>query len=160
VARREFDWLVIGPQSTRCGDPDFFYEVEAPAEVGISRLGVTLRFKIVGAEELGRAYNKHGEWSLDAQKLPGGLVLRNWRPGDRFQPVGCRKLLKLKELFRQRKIPLEQRGAWPVLVSGKEIVWVRDFPVAASVAASAASRNVLIITEESQLADKARRELR
>lgn len=87
-------------------------------------------------------------------------MLRNWRPGDRFQPVGCRKLLKLKELFRQRKIPLEQRGAWPVLVSGKEIVWVRDFPVAASVAASAASRNVLVITEESQLADKARRELR
>lgn len=160
VARREFDWLVIGPQSTRCGDPGFCYEVEAPAEVGISRLGVTLRFKIVGAAELGRAYNKHAEWCLDAQKLPGGLVLRNWRPGDRFQPVGCRKLLKLKELFRQRKIPLEQRGAWPVLVSGKEIVWVRDFPVAASVAASAASRNVLVITEESQLADKARRELR
>jgi len=160
VARREFDWLVIGPQSARRGDSEFFYEVKAPAEVAISPLGVTLRFKIVGAEELGRAYNKAGRWCLDAQKLSGGLVLRNWRAGDRFRPAGCRKLLKLKELFRQRKIPLEQRRGWPVLVSDKEIVWVRGFPVAASVAASAASEKVLLITEESQPAEKARRELR
>jgi tRNA(Ile)-lysidine synthase len=160
VARREFDWLVIGPPSARCRDSDFFYEIETPAEVPISPLGVTLRFKIVGAEELGRAYNKTGRWYLDGQKLSGGLVLRNWRAGDRFCPAGCRKPLKLKELFRQRKIRLEQRRVWPVLVSGKEIVWARGFPVAASVAASAASQKVLIITEESQPAEKARRELR
>jgi tRNA(Ile)-lysidine synthase len=147
VARREFDWLVVGPPSGRADKSGYCFAIEAPAEVSIPQLGVTFRFTIVGAEELGRAYNTSGKGCLDPAKLPGELVLRNWQAGDRFQPLGCGKLLKLKELFRQQKIPLEQRRFWPVLESGKEIVWVRGFPAAASVAVSAESRQAILIGE-------------
>ena len=149
VARREFDWLVIAPQPGRLDDTGFCYVLEVPAEVSIPQLGATFRFKIVGPEELVRAYNKSGRACLDPLRLPGGLVLRNWRAGDRFQPLGCRKVLKLKELFRQRKIPLEQRKLWPVLESGKQIVWVRGFPVAVAFAATSEASQTIIIEEES-----------
>lgn len=156
VARREFDWLVIRPQSGRPDDSGYCYAIEVPAEVSIPQVGVTLRFKIVGPEELGRAYNKQGKGCLDPLKLPGGLVLRNWRAGDRFRPPGCGKVLKLKELFRQRKIPLEQRRLWPVLESGKEIIWVRGFPVAASVAVTAESREAIVMGEDTLPTDRTR----
>jgi tRNA(Ile)-lysidine synthase len=158
AARREFDWLVVGLQSARADTPGYCYAIEVPAEVSVPQLGVTFRFKIVGAEELGKAYNNQGKACLDPLKLPGRLVLRNWRAGDRFQPLGCGKLLKLKELFRQRKIPLEQRKSWPVLESGKEIVWVRGFPVAASVAVTAESRQAIVVGEDSPPADQTRTE--
>lgn len=154
AARREFDWLIVGPQPERRAQSGFCYALEVPAEVSIPQLGVTFRFKIVGPEEFGRAYNKGGKACLDLQKLPGGLVLRNWRAGDRFQPPGCGKALKLKELFRQRKIPLERRKLWPVLESGKEIVWVQGFPVAASVAVTAESRQAVVIGQDSPPAEQ------
>lgn len=160
VARREFDWLIIGPQAERLAQTHYCYGLEPPAEVSVPQLGVTLRFKIVSPEELGRAYNKRGEACLDRQKLGGGLVLRNWRAGDRFQPPGCGKPLKLKELFRQRKIPLAQRKLWPVLESDREIVWVRGFMAAASVAVTPESRQVLVIEEVLPSAAQTRGELK
>ena len=156
VARREFDWLVVGPASGRADNSGYCYAIELPAEVSIPQLGITFRFKIVGPEELGRAYNTGGKAYLDPLKLPGGLVLRNWRAGDRFQRSGCGKVLKLKELFRERKIPLEQRRFWPVLESGKEIVWVWGFPVAASVAVTAESRQAIAIGEDTPPASRTR----
>jgi tRNA(Ile)-lysidine synthase len=147
IARRDFEWLVIGPGWARPATADFSFSITPPAQVALPQLGVTLQFKIVGRAEAGRAYNAgEGSW-LDPLKLPGELLLRNWRGGDRFCPLGCRKAQKLKELFRQRRIPAGQRKAWPVLASGKEIVWVRSFPVAASAAASAEAGRVLMVLE-------------
>jgi len=148
MARKEFAWLVIGPRSPAQRDSGFSYAVEVPGKVSVARLGLTFRFKIVGPEDYRRAYNASGVAGLDPLKLSGRLILRSWGAGDRFQPPGSRKPLKLKELFRLRKIPRGQRKFWPVLESGKEIIWVRGFPVANSVATTAGSREVIIITEE------------
>jgi tRNA(Ile)-lysidine synthase len=147
VARRDFEWLVIGPGSAWPANCDFSFAIAPPAEVTVPQLGVTLQFKIVERAEVRRAYNGQESTWLDPLKLPGELLLRNWRGGDRFCPVGCRKAQKLKELFRQRRIPAGQRKAWPVLASGEEIVWVRGFPVAASVAASPEAGRVMMVME-------------
>lgn len=147
VARREFEWLVVGPASAQPANSDFSYAITPPAEVTVPQLGIKLQFKIVERAEVGRAYNGGGEVWLDPLKLPGELFLRNWRGGDRFCPVGCRKAQKLKELFRQRRIPAGHRKAWPVLASGGEIVWVRGFAVAASMAASPQAGRVMMVLE-------------
>jgi len=62
------------------------------------------------------------------QSLAKELVVRNWRPGDRFWPAHSKSPKKIKELLQERKIALEERRGWPVVVSGDEIVWVRGFP--------------------------------
>ncbi len=151
LARRDFEWFTLGPYEQAGRNSDFAYSVEPPAVVKVPELGVSVRLKIVGPEEFGRAYNSQSERGLvDPAKLPGELVLRNWRAGDRFRPQGCRNFLKLKELFRQRRIPVAQRSHWPVLESGNEIVWVRGFPVAASVAVSPSSQRAIVISEEAE----------
>ena len=147
VARKEFDWLILGPQPASSGDNMYACAVEVPGEIAVPALGVTLVLKIVEPPELPAEYNKRAGNALDAQKLPRKLLLRNWRAGDQFWPVGSGKLRKLKELFRRQKVPRRQRKVWPVLECGEQIVWVRGFPPAASVAASAESRAFLLIEE-------------
>jgi len=147
VARRDFDCLIVAPHPPELEESGFSFPVEVPGGISVPRLGLTFRFKIVEAGDCGRAYNNTEMAGLDPRKLPGGLVLRNWRPGDRFQPLGSGKACKLKELLRQRKIPLGQRKLWPVLGSGKEIVWVQGFPPASLVAAPPGTRQLRIDVE-------------
>jgi tRNA(Ile)-lysidine synthase len=147
VARKEFDWLVLGWKPICLGGGGYAYSVNAPGEVTVSSLGVTFVLKIVEAHGFGGEYNKETGTAMDAEKVPGPMFLRNWRAGDRFWPSGSRKLRKLKELFRQQKIPRGQRKLWPVLDCGGEIVWVRGFPPAARVVACPESRALLIIEE-------------
>ncbi|MGH9450285.1 MAG: tRNA lysidine(34) synthetase TilS C-terminal domain-containing protein [Terriglobia bacterium] len=46
-------------------------------------------------------------------------------------------------------MPAARRRNWPVLLNGDEIVWVRGFPPGGRFAATAATRRVLLIEEES-----------
>jgi tRNA(Ile)-lysidine synthase len=66
----------------------------------------------------------------------GDLAVRNWQPGDKLQPVGQGSSVKVKTLFQEHKVFLWRRKHWPVIVAGKEIVWVRKFGVAQQFAAS------------------------
>jgi len=147
IAKKEFDWLVLGPQAISSGSDAYAYPINVPGQINVPLLGVTFVLKIV--EPLGRAgeYNQVAGGALDVEKLPHRLLLRNWRAGDHYWPSGSRKLRKLKELFRQRKIPRGRRRLWPVLECGKQIVWVRGFPPAASVAATPDSRRLLVVEE-------------
>jgi len=75
------------------------------------------------------------------------LELRNWRPGDQYQPVGHSGGERIKLLFQQARIPLWERRGWPVITSGNGIVWARRFGPAADLAATAKSRVLLKIQE-------------
>ncbi|MBM4324287.1 MAG: tRNA lysidine(34) synthetase TilS [Deltaproteobacteria bacterium] len=61
---------------------------------------------------------------LDYEQLHLPLRMRNFRPGDRFQPLGTKGTQKLKEFFIDHKIPKFERPNIPLLISGERIVWV------------------------------------
>jgi tRNA(Ile)-lysidine synthase len=84
---------------------------------------------------------------LDLGRLSGFLVLRNWNPGDRFQPVGSTGPRKIKSLFQSARIPLWERAQWPVLADGPSVVWTRRFGVAAAAIAGDSTRVILRIQE-------------
>ncbi len=148
LARKEFSWLVVGPALREPGGEEFCYPVTFPGELAVRELGCAFRFKILNRDDPGKAYNQNKLIGLDPQKLPGELVLRNWRAGDKFCPTGSREVRKLKELFRERKIPEVRRKGWPVLVCGGQIVWVRGFPAGRGVAATDQTQQVLMVEEE------------
>jgi tRNA(Ile)-lysidine synthase len=148
VARKEFSWLVVGPTASEQGGGEFSYPVTLPGELPVRELGCTFRFKILKRDEPGKAYNLDKLVGLDPQKLRGEAVLRNWRAGDSFCPMGSRGIRKLKELFRERKIPEVRRKGWPVLLCAGQIVWVRGFPPGRGVAATEQTQQVLIVEEE------------
>jgi tRNA(Ile)-lysidine synthetase-like protein len=59
-----------------------------------------------------------GPWRLESQAP--GLVVRTRRPGDRL--AGRSK--KVQDLFVDAKVPSLERDAWPLVVSGDEVVSV------------------------------------
>jgi tRNA(Ile)-lysidine synthetase-like protein len=67
---------------------------------------------------------------LDADKVGRKIMLRHWRPGDRFQPIGFKSLVKLQDLFTNAKIPREQRHHLLVAATaGGEIFWVEGLRI-------------------------------
>jgi tRNA(Ile)-lysidine synthase len=61
---------------------------------------------------------------FDAAVLPEALTVRNFRAGDRFQPLGMRGHKKVKDLFIEKKVPRSVRHTLPLILAGGEILWI------------------------------------
>lgn len=68
---------------------------------------------------------------LDATKVGTKIVLRHWRVGDRFQPIGMVSPVKLQDLFTNQKIPRTERRRLLVgQTAGGDIFWVEGLRLA------------------------------
>lgn len=65
-------------------------------------------------------------WSafLSPETVPFPWLLRGFRPGDRFTPLGMSGAQKIKDLFINEKVPPQLRRRIPLLLSEGEIAWV------------------------------------
>lgn len=68
---------------------------------------------------------------FDADKIGGQIILRHWRAGDRFQPIGMPVPVKLQDLFVNAKVPAGLRRRL-VLATTKTgvIFWVETMRIA------------------------------
>ena len=124
LVKRMYDRLIFSkglspPADTYC------YYIERTGSFLIDALGCTLTLK---ETETGRSPQDlgPGAWtaSFDADRIAFPLMIRNFRPGDRFVPLGMKGHKKLKDLFVDMKIPADVRARIPILVQGDRVVWV------------------------------------
>jgi tRNA(Ile)-lysidine synthase len=52
------------------------------------------------------------------------LVLRHWRQGDTFRPLGIKVFKKLSDFFTDLKLSIADKEEVWVLLSGDDILWV------------------------------------
>ena len=106
--------------------------------------GMAIRWRIVSNK--GRRWPKYSagsEW-FDADKVGRAVVLRHWRPGDRFQPAGMRQSVKLQDLFTNLKIPRRRRHDLVVAALGSgEIWWVEGLRISERFKLTASTRRRL-----------------
>jgi hypothetical protein len=57
----------------------------------------------------------------------------------------------LKRLFNEKGIDRWQRAGWPVVVTGKDLVWSRSFGASAKFAAHDGTKTGIVIVEEKSL---------
>lgn len=60
----------------------------------------------------------------DAQAVGSSVSIRQWRPGDRFRPLGGPGTKKLQDFFVDAKVPRARRGTVPIVTAGDRIIWV------------------------------------
>jgi tRNA(Ile)-lysidine synthase len=121
---------------------DYSYSLCVPGRVSVPELGLVIEALRIPSASHPAEYNLLQ--LLRAELLPEQLIVRNWRPGDRFWPAHTKSPKKIKELLQEHHLAQPERRLWPVVVSGSEIVWMRGFAVPASLRAQVGEQAVLI----------------
>ena len=148
---RSFEWLRFGKLGGGLETRNYRLTLAVPGTVRVPGTNLTISLELI--DKLAPSVSSDWVYNsqmgcLDWQRLSGSLELRNWRPGDQYQPVGYSGQEKIKTLFQQARIPLWERRHWPVLIDGSSIVWARRFGPAAGLVAEQDAKVVLKIRED------------
>jgi tRNA(Ile)-lysidine synthase len=163
---RSFDLIRLAPASTPPDDHrDFSFAIQVPGSVelpgGVTRITLQVLEK-QGAKQGATQPCATVVSELDWQRFGRGrsepsLELRNWRPGDQYRRVGQSKPEKIKFFFQEARIPLWERGNWPIITYNETIVWARRFGAAAEFATGPETRSVLQVAETTDLSNQSDR---
>jgi tRNA(Ile)-lysidine synthase len=149
---RSFEWLRFGQAGAgRLESRNYRLPLVVPGTVRVPGTNLAISLELI--DKSGSSVSPdwvYTSWmgGLDWQRLSGSLELRNWRPGDQYQPAGSTGQEKIKTLFQQARIPLWERRHWPVVTDGTAIVWARRFGPAAGVVAEQDAKVILKIRED------------
>jgi len=102
----------------------YCYRLPVPGEVAVNEIGSLFRALLLPAKQSG--YNRARFAGSDSGME---LVVRNWRPGDRFWPAHSKSPKKVKELLQRlgsaRPLAIAERKLWPVVACGQTLIWMR-----------------------------------
>lgn len=66
----------------------------------------------------------HDVACIDLEKVEFPLLIRTWKQGDYFQPLGMKGFKKVSDFFIDQKIPIHEKENTWLLCSGKKVVWI------------------------------------
>ncbi len=114
------NWLVIAPVEQPAAS---LYIINAAGERTVTETGsFSTREMMV---EPGTPFPKDQFTALlDARYIQYPLILRKWKTGDYFYPLGMRKKKKLARFFIDNKLSKTEKEKVLVLESNKKILWV------------------------------------
>jgi tRNA(Ile)-lysidine synthase len=82
---------------------------------------------------------------FDADKIGDEIILRHWRAGDRFQPIGFSSAIKLQDFFTNEKIPRARRHELILATTlTGEIFWVESLRISENFKLTPKTRRQLI----------------
>src|SRR5262249_33831642 len=125
---KEYETLKLDKQSRKMGQqfPCYSYKLRFGEDLLIHEAGLTIQSLEISPSLAGLPDN-FMEAVFDIASLTADLTLRNFRRGDRFQPLGITGHKKVKELFIEKKVPLAVRASLPVIVLGDEVIWIPGY---------------------------------
>jgi tRNA(Ile)-lysidine synthase len=117
-----------GQQSAEFNTNEIEVKLSSGATV-INFGGVKFSWRFAGGSR-GRSPHQSGREFFNAAKVGNKIILRHWRAGDRFQPIGLKSAAKLQDLFTNAKIPRARRRdlILATTLSG-EIFWVEGLRI-------------------------------
>ncbi|WP_299992802.1 tRNA lysidine(34) synthetase TilS [Marinifilum sp. N1E240] len=90
-------------------------ETDIPIEMEASFINRTPDFKFPTSPKIA---------CFDANKLKFPLLIRKWKEGDQFRPIGMKGTKKVSDYFIDKKFSLSDKESTWLLCSGERIMWI------------------------------------
>jgi len=128
---------------------NYQYTLAVPGSIEVPELGASIEARVVEAVGVP---DKEREQLLDPRLMPKQLLIRNWRPGDRYWAAHTATEKKVKELLSDRHATGAVKKLWPVAVAEDcGLVWMRGFAVPAAFRAPAGAGHAIWIRETASM---------
>ena len=149
AVKRVYDRLIFSKSKPET-PKRFCYIIDKPGVFDLETLGCTIQLEEVERKALPKLTTSAWAACLDADRITYPLMLRNFRPGDRFVPLGMTGHKKLKSLFIDMKIPSHVREQIPILTQENEPIWVCGLRIDDRFKVTSTTKRVLKITFDAQ----------
>ena len=108
-----------------------FAEVDLQGRAGeVEFDGARIGWRIGAGKAGGRPRPRVGRECFDADRVGSPVRLRHWQPGDRFQPIGMSRAVKLQDFFTNQKVPRDRRRRLVVAATARgELFWVEGMRI-------------------------------
>lgn len=138
------DALAFGRVRAEASVPKVWKQISVPGTTFIPELKLTFEAKFARSR-LGLGKPRTAEY-IDFEKIKEPVYIRTWQKGDRFRPLGMAEEKKLQDFFVDQKVPRGKRGRVPLLLSGKDIIWVCGLRLSDAVKISAGTKRTLKVS--------------
>ena len=110
--------------------PGFEYTVPRNGSVAITEIGACLKLSEIDVSMVPAEYKGHVNTAyFDGRCVGFPMIVRNYRSGDRFRPLGMMGSKKVKDFFIDNRIDKKMRPRVPLLLSGGKIVWIGGYRI-------------------------------
>jgi len=142
---KRYDIVLLGKGGVK-PLPPFEVELLSPGRTFIEEIGKEVVIEEANRDKF-RNYSGPSTTALmDYESLQFPLKMRNFRPGDRFYPLGVKGTQKLKDFFIDHKVPKFERPKIPLLISGEMIAWIVGYRIDERVKVTEKTKKVLTVT--------------
>ncbi len=125
---KRYDIVLIGRREVK-PSPPFEVDLICPGRTLVQEIGREVVLEETDRDYLGDYSGPSNTALMDYESLRFPLKMRNFRPGDRFSPLGAKGSQKLKDFFIDHKIPKFERPDVPLLISEEKIAWVVGYRI-------------------------------
>jgi len=103
-----------------------------------------IRYRINQCAPGPRPYRLPFQEQFDADRIGQVIVLRHWRRGDRFQPIGMSQTVKLQDLFTNAKVSATEKRRRVLACNAQGIVfWVQGLRIGEMAKINSDTRSIL-----------------
>ena len=132
--------IIISPRIAEVPEEYSFNTID---EIRISGLFSDLRITEPTDEALPAT---HLTASLDLKRISFPVTVRHWKPGDRFMPLGMKRLKKISDFLIDLKIPVTKKEKVLLLLSGSEVMWVMGYRIDDRYRVTPRTERILVLT--------------
>jgi len=141
---KRYDVVLLGKGGAKLSPP-FEVDLLCPGRTFVEEVGKEVMIEETGRDQLGDYSTPPDTALMDYECLRFPLKIRNFRPGDRFCPLGVKGTQKLKDFFIDHKVPNFERPRVPLLISEERIAWVVGYRIDDRVKVTEGTRKILKI---------------
>jgi len=152
VAARSRDAISFAKSAPGDPAPPVHVALVCPGETAEPLAGVTVTAELLERPEFDfdafLAVKTRYDEVMDADAADGMLVLRSWRDGDRFEPLGAGGSKKVGDFLTDLKVPADERGRVMLVTSSGQPIWLVGYRLDERVRLTESTRRVLKLSVE------------